>query len=413
MSLDMRAAGAQYTLPVVLFHADQRLLSGFNLCGVSLNMELKRVLFLQPQPCIRALKYARALKRASRGKIRIIFGHLYHTLNYLYGHGDEVFDKLKRIKTDDLDGGIKRLAEKHRPQIIHSHNAPDFLTVAAIEAVGGVIPIIHDCHEALSMRRTKYYATEDDSKILVEYPRQEKVANEGSDGRVYVSEGMKKYIQRRYNVNPERDMVFINYVSESVVPRRFKEKLSANDDETHIVYVGTVTSRIEGDHYDLREIFKSIADHRLHVHIYVSRFGLEDKAYQELADRNRFIHHHGHLDQRTLLHEMTQYDYGWAGFNVTKKNERHMEVALPNKVIEYIACGLPVLAFPHKTIKEFVEEYKVGLIFNDLDEMVNQTGNREHVKRIRKNVLDSQHEFTMKQNIGKVIDFYQDLCVPA
>lgn len=365
---------------------------------------------MQPQPCIRALKYAEGLKHVFKSKIHIVFGHLYHTLNHLYGHGDEIFDELEKIGTDSLESEIKRLVEKHRPQIIHSHNAPDLLTVAAIEAVGGTTPIIHDCHEALTLRKTKYYVAEDDSKILVEYPRQEKMANEGSDGRIYVSKGMKKYIQRRYDVNPERDIVFLSYVSESIVPRRLKEKRSVKDDQTHIVYIGTVTNRIKDSHYDLREIFRGIADLGLHIHIYVSLFSLADKAYQELADENSFIHYHEHLDQKSLLQEITQYDYGWAGFNVNKKNERHMNVALPNKIMEYVACGLPVLAFPHKTIKEFVNEHKVGFIFNDLDKMVDQIEDRELVKRIRKNVLESQYKFTIEQNIGKVIDFYKDLC---
>lgn len=374
-------------------------------------MELK-VLFLQPQPCIRALKYAEELKHVFQSKIRIFFGHLYHTLNHLYGRGDEIFDELEKIRTDSLESEVERLVEKHKPQIIHSHNAPDLLTVAAIEAVGGTTPIIHDCHESLTLRKTKYYATDDDSKILMEYPSKEKMANEGSDGRIYVSKGVMNHIQRRYDVNPRRDIVFLNYVSESVMPRHFKEKRSTKDNQMHIVYIGTVTNRIKDSHYDLREIFKGIADLGLHIHIYVSRFGLEDKAYQELADENRFIHHHGHLDQRSLLQEITQYDYGWAGFNVNKKNERHMDVALPNKIMEYLACGLPVLAFHHKTIKNFVNEHEVGLIFNDLDKMIDLLEDSERVKRIRKNVLDSRYKFTIEQNMGKIIDFYKDLCAP-
>jgi len=52
-----------------------------------------------------------------------------------------------------------------------------------------------------------------------------------------------------------------------------------------------------------------------------------------------------------LLDEITQYDFGWAGFNVNRKNREHLDVALPNKVFEYVGCGLPVLAFPHKDIR--------------------------------------------------------------
>ena len=375
---------------------------------VVLMVGVERVLFLQPQPCTRVLKYAEGLRHVLNGRVRIVLGYLYHRLSALYGRGDEMFDGLEKLRMDGLEGDIERLVERHRPQLVHSHNAPDFLTVSAIEAVGGDVPIIHDCHEALSLRETGYYVTDDDVKILEEYPEQERVANEASDGRIYVTEGVRRYIQQRYDVNPGRDMVFINYVSESMVPQRLEEKLSAKDGQTHIVYAGTVTSLIEGSHYDLREIFRQIADRGVHLHLYVSLFGLKDEAYRQLAAGNRFIHHHGHLEQRTLLQEMTQYDYGWAGFNTNEKNRRHMEVALPHKVIEYVACGLPVLVFPHRTIKSFIQEHGVGLVFDNLDEMMNQLKDEESTG-IRENVLRIRREFTVEKNIHRVIDFYKQI----
>jgi len=65
---------------------------------------------------------------------------------------------------------------------------------------------------------------------------------------------------------------------------------------------------------------------------------------------------------------MIQHDYGWAGFNVAKNKERN-DVALANKLFEYVASGLPVLSFPHKAQKEFMEKNKMGLVFEDVDEL--------------------------------------------
>lgn len=316
-----------------------------------------KTLFLQPQPCIRALKYAKGLKRLPGEGVNIVFGYLCYTLTELYGYGDEFFVKLVKLDKGNLERSVRDLVKKCEPELIHSHNAPDLLTVSAIEAVDD-IPIIHDNHEALSIRKTRYYVNDYDEKIS-EYLEHEKIANEQSDGRIYVSEGVRDYIQRRYKVDANKDLVFYSYVSESAVPHSFKEKLSKKDGQTHIVYIGTVTSRIEGSHYDLREIFKGIANHKMHIHIYVSRFGLKDKAYREMAETSRFIHYHGNMDQRSLLQEITRYDYGWAGFN-RAKNEEHLDVAFPNKIMEYIACGLPVLAFPHKTLRSFIKSIKWG-----------------------------------------------------
>jgi len=352
------------------------------------------------------LKYAKGLKWALGGRIRIVFGYLYHTLNELYGYGNELFDELVKLNPDSLEGDIKRLVNKFHPLVIHSHNAPDLLTISAIEAVNGEVPVIHDCHEALSLRETCYYATDDEETARNLYPRQEKTANERSDGRIYVTEGVRDYIHQRYDVDSSRDIVFHSYVCELMVPRRLRRRLSEQGGQKHIVYIGTVTSKIKDSHYDLREIFREIAEHKIHLHMYVSIWGAKDEAYHRLAEENSFIHYHGHLDQKTLLHEITQYDYGWAGFNTNPKNRKHLDVAIPNKIFEYIACGLPVLAFPHRSIKEFLDRHNVGMVFDSVDEMTSQLKNGK-VESIKKSVLDSRHKFTVEGNISRLIQYYE------
>jgi glycosyltransferase involved in cell wall biosynthesis len=367
-----------------------------------------RILFLEPQPCARALKYARGLKGVYGDSVEIVFGYVFHTLNVLYGHGDEVFDELVKLDQDNLEDDLKELINKVHPFVIHSHNAPDDLTISAIKAAKGEVPVIHDCHEALTLRDTGYYVSDDEETINIKYPRQEKIANEKSDGRIYVTEGVRNYIQGRYDVDLSKDMVFYSYVSNSIVPSQLHRKISATDGETHIAYIGTVTSRIEDSHYDLREIFREITDYGLHVHMYVSIWGAKDEAYQRLAEENDLIHHHGHLDQKKLLQEITKYDFGWAGFNANPKNRKHLDVALPNKVFEYIACGLPVLAFPHKNIKEVLDRYNVGLVFDTVNEMASQLKNGK-LESIIRDVLNSRYTFTVEKNISKLIQYYKEV----
>jgi glycosyltransferase involved in cell wall biosynthesis len=366
------------------------------------------ILFLEPQPCIRALKYGKGLKRELGDKVIIIFGYLFHTLTELYGSGDEVFNECVKLNPDNPNESVKRIVNKFHPFVIHSHNAPDFLTISAIEAANGEVPVIHDCHEALTLNETGYYVSDDVETITVEYPRQEKTAIEKSDGRIYVSEGVRDYIQQRYDVDQSKDMVFYSFVSESVVPTQLRRKISEKDGETHIVYIGTVTSKIKDSHYDLREVFRRIASYGIHVHMYVSIWGAKDKAYQRLAEENAYIHYHGHLDQKRLLDEITQYDFGWAGLNSNSKNREHLDVAIPNKVFEYIACGLPVLAFPHKNIKEFLSRHSVGLVFDNLDEAVSQLRNKK-IENIKRNVLNARYKFTVEKNINKLVQYYEKL----
>lgn len=357
-----------------------------------------RLLFLQSQPCIRALKLAKGLKGALGEDVSLVFGYLEKTLTELYGYGDEFFDEF--VKLGNPEKSVSELVQKYKPHIIHSHNAPDFLTVSAINAVDD-IPVIHDTHDALTMRKMGYYAGDDAARIQ-EYADEEKIANEESDGRLYVTEGVGDYIRKRYSVD-ESELVFHNYVSEGMIPRYLTDKLSDKDGEIHIVYAGTITSKIEGHHYDLREIFREIAEQGFHIHIYAAR---EDEAYPLLAEEEDLIHYHGHFPRKMLMHdELQKYDFGWAGFNDVI-NKEHLDVALPNKAIEYVACGLPVLTLPHKTLSEFVEKHKVGLVINSFDDMKEQLFESNEIKEI---VLKKRYEFTIENNISQLIQFYTGL----
>jgi glycosyltransferase involved in cell wall biosynthesis len=230
----------------------------------------------------------------------------------------------------------------------------------------------------------------------------ERIANEQCSARIHVTEEILEYIWDKYG--PKRDLVFYNYITESMIPTNFKEKLSHKDGEVHIVYEGTLAS-FDGDHYDLKEIFEGIARHQLHVHIYAANANLD---YKKLAEENRFIHYHGHLDPRKLFTEITRYDFGWAGFNDTK-NQAHMDVALPNKTMEYLACGLPTLSFPHKAQKSFIQKHGIGVVVEDLATLPERLADDNLLQRVRENVLRKRLQFTFERNIGKITDLYKTL----
>ena len=347
---------------------------------------------------MRTLKLAYGLKWLLGEEISLVFGHQGKTLSEFYGYGDEFFDEFVLLSKEDPGKSISALVKRYNPDIIHSHNAPDFLTLAALNSVKDT-PIIHDTHDALTMRKTPYSLTDDEERVN-QYPVEERIANEESDGRIYITKGVQKYLRDLYVIDSGSEIVFNNYVPKACIPQHLEKKYSCVDGETHIVYAGTITSQTEGHHYDLRDIFRDIADHQIHIHVYASR---EDEAYARLAKESKYIHYHGHLDQRVLMKELTRYDFGWAGFN-DAKNKVHLDVCLPNKTFEYIACGLPVLSYPHKTLTEFIEGNNVGFILNDMDEL-------EESDSVRENVLRNRYSFTVENNIDLLNDFYQTFSV--
>ncbi len=364
--------------------------------------QVSRILFLEPQPCIRALKYAIALKHRLRSKISICFAHTGYPLSKLYGFGEEYFDQITRLNPEKIGENIRRIVSEFKPQVIHSHNAPDTLTVKAVDMIED-IPVINDIHEVLSVHNSGFFQ-DDDEEELARYREQERKACEESDGRIYATEGIREYIEQQYGIDGEDDLVFKNYASESVMPHRFKEKMSS--EETHIVYIGCITSIVEGSHYDLREIFRRIADCGFHIHLYPASDYItrSNGTYRKIAESNRFIHFHDHLDYRQLLYEITKYDFGWAGFDGSK-NRKHLDIALQNKVLDYVSSGLPVIAFRHKAIQRFIGENGIGLIVKDVDELPELLGTID-VSKFRERVMIARRKLTFESNIPKIVNFY-------
>ncbi len=324
-------------------------------------------------------------------------GYMAKTLTELYGYGDEHFRKFIRLKQGVLKEDLKQTVEDLSIELIHSQNAPDILTRAAVEAIDE-IPIIHENQDTISLRRTPYTPESNFEKELAD----EKIANENCNARIHVSQGLLDYVQGKYG--SKNDIVFPNYVSRELVPSCFKRKLSEIDGLIHIVYEGTLSSH-PGDHYDLKSVFVDLTRHGYHVHIYDSHLN-ED--YRKLGQAHAAIHYHGHMSPKELPYKLTQYDYGWAGFNA-ERNKEHLDVALPNKLFEYLASGLPVLSFPHKAQKEFIETNRVGLVFRDLDQLDEEIGDRQAMDQLRRQVIARRYDFTMEANIGRVLTLYQEL----
>jgi len=141
------------------------------------------------------------------------------------------------------------------------------------------------------------------------------------------------------------------------------------------------------------------------VHIYPSR---DNADYQILADTTPNIVYHPSLAPERLFEEITQYDFGWAGFNDTL-NRVHLDTVLPNKLFEYIACGLPVIGFKHKSLQHFLEKHRLGFVVDAVSGLADRLRDPE-IDVLRENIRIRRRDFTVEANIGMIVDVYRQLC---
>jgi glycosyltransferase involved in cell wall biosynthesis len=360
-----------------------------------------RVLFLQQQPCVRALKIAVGL-RTARPDVELGFAYQGRTLTEYYGSGDELFSRWWDLG-DDPRGPLAAVLDEFRPDLVHSHNLPDTFTVLAGELAGARVPVVHDVHDLQSLRRTTYengFAQPGNALAL------ERRAIEGAAAVVTVSDELVAEIRRRYRLAGPT-VVFPNYALRRDLPRRLAfASARRNGYPPRLVYQGTLSTN--GGHYDLREIFAALVAGGATLDVYPSR---DVPEYADLAAGSAGLTYHESLPPAGLLARLPAYDFGWAGFNETL-NKAHIDTALPNKLFEYLACGLPVLTLRHRALRRFLRERGVGIALDSPSDLATELARRD-VTKLRRRVAAARKSLTVEANAGRIADLYDSLVAVA
>jgi glycosyltransferase involved in cell wall biosynthesis len=343
-----------------------------------------RVLFLQQQPCVRALKYAVGLA----GQVELAFAYRGRTLSELYGAGDELFEAWYPLG-DDPAATLPEIVKAFAPDVIHSHNLPDALTVLALDTVQ--VPVIHDVHDMQSLRRTPY---EDGFPEPQDPLALERRAVEECSALVTISPELVAELSARYRL-PRRVLAYANYALARDLPPLRPAPPSG---PPRLVYQGTLSTN--GGHYDLRDLFAAIAAQGISLDVYPAR---EVPEYREIAG----IRVHRTLPLRELLQRLAGYDFGWAGFNAAL-NGAHLDTALPNKLYEYLGCGLPVITLRHRALRRMLGEEGVGIALRDVSGLAAALADAD-VAALRRRVAERRERFTVEAQIGRIAELYRDV----
>jgi glycosyltransferase involved in cell wall biosynthesis len=355
-----------------------------------------RVLFLQQQPCARVRKYAAAL-RAARPDIELGIAYRGRTLTETYGTGDELFSSWYRLGERPARD-LRQVLSDFGPDIVHSHNLPDSLTVTAIELCNGRVPVVHDVHDLQSLRKTPFEDGFPPPEDPVELERR---AVEESAALVTVSPELLEEIGSRYTL-PQCTAVFPNYALESDLPAGLPAPDDHLDGPVRMVYEGSLSTN--GGHYDLREIFRSIVAQDITLDIYPVG---QSPEYEELAASTPGLRYHEPISPDRLLHVLPTFDCGWVGFN-DGLNAAHLASALPNKVYEYAGSGLPAVTLPHRALSRLVVDEGLGLVVDDVESVGSALAEAD-LPSLRAGLAERRWQLTFEGNIGRITTVYETL----
>lgn len=340
----------------------------------------------------------------------------YHSINgSMWGNsqfGASVSRQMNRISMITppfsvlLGNRISILARKLGADLIHTNGPPDILGYLSREYSN--LPVIHEIYDTISLldfcdRRKKRLSVENNpvrimSSVLYRNRELfwESYVHRRCSGLVFTSDEMMQASHQFYG---DFDGVVVpNAMPHEFFPRSHKEKLSARDGKIHCVYVGAI--RTGDGHRDIRHIAsKLVSSTRLVLHVYPvmdSKKSLDDFTSSFAMKSNLVIHQPLHYS--ILAEELTQYDLGLVLLN--RRDERLLEVALPNKVFEYVASGLPVAVPGYRSLRNFVKRFNCGFEYSDLPDDIESNQGRLHD-------ISFQEEFTLDFYTPRLLNLYR------
>ncbi len=319
--------------------------------------------------------------RLSKQALALIPRHEVHCIGFKPPSGVAEFSTFTHVH--DREQLINAIRLHRDADVFHVHNEPNWF-VPIIKQLFDK-PVVLDLHDSMAYRS--------DDLPHINAPM-ERVAVDMADALVFVSEGCRKITFKTHKV--KKNIVLYPYVNE-----RFHVESECSW-AGGIVYEGLVstdTDRKVMQYANYTKLAKELQQEGIVFNIYNPRTGEEAflKQYNEIV----FLKKSERYDN--LIKVLGQYDWGLIG-NIDVYKD--WQVAMPNKLFEYMAAGIPIIAMNCSEAARFVTKHKVGIVVKDVQELKDKWMQRQACQR---NVFLKRNAFTMENNIHKLEKLYGDI----
>lgn len=309
-----------------------------------------KILMMQKNGCcIRNYKFAKVLK--DRGHEVGLFTDG-HTPEQVYSKNgmlkdSDAYTRVHRVKPFTDFAEMHKVIETFGYEILHAHNEPDIYAMLGM-ANKYNLPVIHNCHDIVSATWRKDVMKEPELNDLLTL---EALAFKKADGVIFVADGLVEIAKNLYGDIGTNHKVFWNTPLKSFIPidNELLPKLSVKDGRVHIVYEGglNISPNVNGsvpERYYIHHFLDIIrqAEGKVAIHIYTPQYNEHIDAYF-LPYKKEGLYYEGAVDPSELIKTLSQFDVGYFG-NCSHNPGLNYINALPNKMFEYFAAGLPMIS---------------------------------------------------------------------
>lgn len=278
--------------------------------------------------------------------------------------------------------------------IFHVHNEPSWF-VTAVKELLPEKPVVIDVHDSLLGRVMP------ENKEAVRVSVDERNNFILADAHVFVSESLREICQSDFNLTQPY------CVLPSYVPKRFY-CIDAWRWLGGLVYEGRIDlpEKIERNkdikffqYCDYTELAKSL-----------SEIGITFSLYSPQSNPDAVVEHYGDTAMykgqylyEDMIRHVGRHDWGLVG---NLGIHPAWQVALPNKLFEYMAAGIPTVVFNAHESAEFIKKTGMGIVVDSPEELKERWKEK---RECRENVIKKRRQFCMEAHIHKVEHLYREI----
>lgn len=289
----------------------------------------------------------------------------------------------------------------HQVDLYYCHNEPSWF-VTCIKEISKK-PVVLDIHDSFLARLTpeQHEKHIEEGTNVIRITPEERNNFQLADGLVFPSTPFANLVRNEFKLT-QPWLILPSYLPHNLFGyQQNKDWYGGLVYEGRVDLPGKIKEQIEHSagfvYTDYSDFARQCKDIGIDFHIYARADEEFQAVYKDIA-----ISHKPEA-YNVLIEKLSRHDWGLVGNSF---HTPEWEVALPNKLWEYVAAGTPVVSMNAKHCSEILDEYGIGMTVNSVQEIADRW--REHTE-IRKNLLRVRGQFAMENNIHLLEELFQEV----